>query len=227
VVRPLLVIALAGCGRIDVDPVPDAPSTPWALIQTAATQSPTLRLEPVGARHLVVIAVQLADPGPVELVDDSNCNTYIEIAGAHSLNTDQGDELKMFYAKDTCPGARTITLTTASSITAVAWEVSAIRTDDPLGSASALSDQPSTTAPRGPIITTSTAGEFVVSVAIVTNTVTSIAAGNEFTNDHTTNGNAWAHLTDPMAPAGAYQAQWNQPMRGTYCASAAAFKIAP
>ena len=133
----------------------------------------------------------------------------------------------MFYAKNTCPGARAISITAASGITAVAWEVSAIRTDEPLDSASALDDQPATTTPLGPSIATSTAGEFVVSVAIVTNSVTGVVAGNAFTNDHTANGNAWAHLTDPMAPAGVYQAAWNQPLRGTYCASAAAFKVAP
>jgi len=38
---------------------------------------------------------------------------------------------------------------------------------------------------------------------------------------------ARAHLTDPRAPAGTYQAQWDQPRSGAYCASAAAFKVGP
>jgi len=222
-----LVVVLAGCGRIGFEVLPDVPSTPWALIQTAAAQSSTLRLEPVGAQHLVVVAVQITDQSLATLIDDSTCNTYVPIAAAHSFNANQGDELRLFYAKDTCAGARAITITNASGVTAVAWEVSGIRTDDPLDSASTLNDQPPTTTPVGPTITTSTAGEFVVSAAIVTNSVSGVVAGNGFTNDHLTNGNAWAHLTDSMAPAGEYQAQWNQPMRGTYCASAAAFKVVP
>jgi hypothetical protein len=224
--RFLLVVALAGCGRIGFELPTDASSTPWTLIQTAATQSLTLRLVPVGAQHLVVVAVQITDPGvAVTLTDDSGCNTYAPIAGARSFNANEGDELRLFYAKNTCAGAQTIDIDTTSSITVVAWEVAGIRTDDPLDTASVLNDQPATTMPLGPRITTSTAGEFIVAVAIVTNTVTGVVAGNEFTNDHLTNGNAWAHLTDAMAPAGAYQARWNQPMSGTYCASAAAFKV--
>jgi len=90
-----------------------------------------------------------------------------------------------------------------------------------------LNDQPATTAPVGPMIMTSTAGEFVVSVAIVENAARRIHAGDEFTNDQTTNGNGWAHLTDPMAAAGTYQAQWDQPQSGVYCAAAAAFAVGP
>jgi hypothetical protein len=160
------------------------------------------------------------------LTDDSACNTYIPIAPAASSDVNQS-ALQLFYAKNTCPGARKIDIITTSSVGAVAWEVSGIRTDDPFDTALGLSNQLSTPTPAGPRIITSTAGEFVVSVAIVESTITGIVAGNEFTNDHIVNGDAWAHLGDPMAPAGPHQAHWNQLVSGTYCASAAAFKVGP
>ena len=74
--------------------------------------------------------------------------------------------------------------------------------------------------------TTSAAGEFVMASAIVFDTVSGIHPGNEFTNDQVSDGNGWAHLTDPMAPAGVHQAQWDA-TPGSYCASAVAFKVGP
>jgi hypothetical protein len=250
--RFLLVIALLGCGRVAVKPLAgdagdagdaadaadaeDSPP-PWELVQTIESRRPartqSLIMDPLGAQHLVVVAIQVPDGGSITgITDASNCNAYTAIPTARSSNAGAGDALQMFYAKNSCAGASTISIDATTAVTAVVWEVSGIRTDDPFDKASTLNDQPETATPVGPTIETSTRGEFVVSVAIVANTVAGIHPGNKFTNDHLANGNAWAHLTDSSAPADVYQAQWDplpppELPPGSYCASAAAFRVAP
>ena len=53
---------------------------------------------------------------------------------------------------------------------------------------------------------------------------TGITSGNEFTDDFTTFGNGWAHITSTSATAGTHQASWYtaSPV-GVYCASTVAF----
>jgi len=184
-------------------------------------------MAPSGSHHLIVVAAQLGAAGSVTSITD-DANTYVAIPRARATNTSLNDALELWYATDSRPGASMIRIAATTSVpAAVAWEVSGIRTVDPLDTATTLDTQPATTAPQGPPITTRAAGEFVVSAAIVANGITGTEAGNEFTNDHRTRGNGWAHLTDPMAPAGSHQARWTQPTSGSYCANAAAFQVGP
>lgn len=228
----LLAMALVGCGRVGFDPIGDEDGGDpprWALIQTAGSRSSNVPLAPLGAHHLVVVAVQLSSDGRVtSILDSSACNAYVEVPAARAVDRPLGDAVQIFYAKNSCSGADDLGVAaTAAVFATVVWEVSGIRTDDPVDTAAVLNDQPASTAPIGPTITTSTAGEFVVSAAMVENLAATIHAGNEFTNDQITNGNGWAHLTDPMAAAGDHRAQWDQPSAGSYCASAAAFQVGP
>ena len=243
-----LLISLMGCGRINVDSLvadaqndsalPEDGSLPvdvpspqgWELVQTAAAERAiSLGVTELGAQSLIVVAMQIDPRGMVTAVtDNSNCNSYTEITDAYAFCI--ASKLYIYYAKSSsaCSGATKIDLAvTAPVFAAVAWEVSGIRSDDPVDTALTLTEQPDTTSPRGPRITTSTDGEFVVSVMLVDNIVSGIHPGNEFTNDQLVFDNGWAHLTDPMAKAGTYQAQWDQPMAGAYCTSAVAFKVAP
>ena len=136
--------------------------------------------------------------------------------------------LQLWYAKSSCAGATSISIGATDTVTAaVVWEVAGIRTDNPLDTATALNDQPASSTTVGPMITTSAAGEFVVSVALAEHAITAIHAGNEFVNDHITRGNGWGHLADPHAAAGVHQAQWDQSPPGGACASAAAFRVGP
>jgi hypothetical protein len=225
-------MALVGCGRIGFDPGGDrdggAPQR-WALIQTSGSTSSNVSVAPLGAHHLVVVAVQISGGGLVTAIIDSGaCNVYVAIPASYATDRTLGDGLQIFYAKDSCPEANAIGVATTTGVAAiVVWEVAGIRTDFPLDTAAVSSDQPASIAPLGPVITTSAAGEFVVSAAMVENIADRIHAGDEFTNDQTINGNGWAHLTDPMAAAGSYQAQWDQPQSGSYCAAAAAFRAGP
>jgi hypothetical protein len=225
-------MALVGCGRIGLDPITDGDggaARPWALVQTAGSRSSNVSVKPLGAHHLVVVAIQISGGGLVTAItDSSNCNTYAAVPAAHATNRTLGDDLQIFYAKDSCPDADAISIAATMSVhAAVVWEASGIHTGDPLDTAAALNDQPASTTPLGPQIITSMAGEFVVSAAMVENVAARIHAGDEFTNDQTTNGNGWAHLADPMAAAGNHQAQWDQTQSGVYCATAAAFRVGP
>lgn len=61
-------MALVGCGRIGFDPTGDGDGQGlgrWALIQTSGSRSSNVSVEPLGAHHLVVVAVQLSSDGQV------------------------------------------------------------------------------------------------------------------------------------------------------------------
>jgi len=75
-------------------------------------------------------------------------------------------------------------------------------------------------------VTTSQAGDFIVSILFAVDTnISGISPGNEFTNDFTTNGNGWAHITSNSVPAGTHQASWiTSTPQGIYCASTVAFR---
>jgi hypothetical protein len=234
--RWLLVAALAGCGHIGFDPITDgdagapgdAPSAlRWDLVQTAGSGNATLTMKPLGAGHLVVIGVEIDSGGPTTTVTD-NCNSYVALSTANATCSLFQTDLQIFYAfaKPSCQ-ADTIRVAPTNNVCAVVvWEVSGIRADDPVDAVAVLNDQPRSTTPLGPKIATSAAGEFVMASAVVAFSVSGIHPGNEFTNDQVSDGNGWAHLTDPMAPAGTYQAQWDA-QSGSYCASAVAFKVGP
>jgi hypothetical protein len=240
-----MAMALVGCGqigfdRIDVgdkddagmpgDVVDDVPGAPgWVLVQTKAAEGASLTVDRFGPGHLIIVAAQLDNDGMItDIADSSHCNTYEPITDAHARCDGAGSELQIFYVKSSCAGAEAINVTATDAVFAfAAWEVSGLRTDEPLDTASALQDEPASDTPQGPNIATSTDGEFVVSVAIAEQEITRIHAGDAFTNDHDVAGNGWAHLTDPMARAGDYHAQWDQSPAAPYCANAAAFKVAP
>lgn len=215
----------------------DAPAPPgrWTLVQTRATTSSELNLAPVGSPHLIIVAVHSVGKTGIVVTDNGPCNAYTSIPDAHA-NCEDVSEVQIFYAVNSCSGASTISVTPASeAIGVAAWEVSGISTSQPLGNANALGDGMGNPIARGPSVTTTTEGEFVVSAVVSNSVVSGIVAGNPFTNDHNTDNTddtdsltrfgGWAHLTDPTARAGAYQAQWTRPADTVYCTSAAAFKV--
>lgn len=239
--RWLIATVLVGCGHISFDrlvpdgqdgsPSPDdggvPPGQSWRLVQTQGSfGDSSFRIAPLGAQNLIVVAAQIVPFGTITTItDSSHCNSYLQIPTAHAFCL--VGELYIFYARSACAGADMISVDSGEFLSAVIWEVSGIRSDDPVDTAVASTEQPETTTPLGPRITTNTDGEFVVSVVLVDNTVSGIHPGNEFTNDQTVFDNGWAHLTDPKARAGVHQAQWDQPMAGVSCGGAAAFKVAP
>jgi hypothetical protein len=210
-----------------VDAATDGSSArPWTLVQTRGSNGRRLDIGATGAAHLIVVAVQTGLDQVTSVTDDAN-NTYVAVAGSRAVDMNETTAVELWYAASSSAGATTITAGGDPVYAIVAWEVAGIRGTNPLDTVSKLENQQQSTTPPGASITTSAAGEFVVSAIIVANQVTGVTMGNAFTNDHTTFGNGWAHLTSAAAPAGTYQARWNQPDRGTSCATSAAFFVAP
>jgi hypothetical protein len=232
----VVVVMVVGCGRINflrignTDPdaeAADSAATRWSLVQNAATTSGALAIASSGPGHLIVVAVHSANTGSVTSITDNGGNSYVAVP-ARATSPNPPDAVEIWYARDSIAGATTITLATTTSVVgAVAWETSGIRTDSPLDTTATLDAQAATTNPVGPSITTAEPGEFMISVAIVANGISGTHAGGEFTNDQRTQGNGWAHLTAPAAPAGEHHAEWDQGNAGTYCANAAAFRAGP
>jgi hypothetical protein len=216
-------------GKVDAhgaaDAHGDAPvALQWSLVQTKDSMGATLSFAPTGAGHLIVVAVEPTNTNTVTAITDDAGNAYVPVPNARATETADTLGIELWYAKNSKPGATTITPQASPLYGSVMWEVANIRTTNPLDIATTLDDGPSTNAPTGAAITTSVTGELVVSVTIVAHQVTT-PANTAFTTDHRTFGNGWAHLTDPAAPPGTYQAHWDQSNPGGFCASSAAFFV--
>ena len=230
-VPPDVPIDVPGDVPIDVssDAPLDAPAG-WSLVQTAGADSrmnTSLSVTPLGAGHLIVVAVLVLGNESVTITDDSRCNSYVPIPNGRAACHTFVGEMQLFYVERSCAGASRIDVSPVGMfLAAVVWEVSGIRDRDALDTAGVVVDGKGL-APLGPPITTSTDGEFVVSAVAMETKARGIHGGNEFTNDQLTFGNGWAHLTDPHAKAGQHVAQWDQDSDGTYCGAGAAFRAAP
>ena len=104
------------------------------------------------------------------------------------------------------------------------WEFSGAGAISPLAQTAALTNQPPSSTPAGASVTTTTAGEVIVSIAAGSQSITGIDPGNPFAEDSLVRSNGWAHLVT-SAP-GAFTAQWVESPSGAYCASTAAFSAA-
>jgi len=238
----ICVVGLVADASVADDPVLDAGLTdgaandaafdaamfgPWTLVQTRDVMGSQLAVPATGAAHLLVVGVQTEDAGAATAVTDNAGNTYVAIAGSRAIVTGGGLAVELWYAKDSKAGATTITASAPTVYSVVLWEVAGISVTNPFDKVAQLSNQGANATPAAPSITTTRNGELIVAIAIVANAVNGVVSGSPFTNDHMTHANGWAHLTNALSPAGAYQAKWNQPTSGVYCATAAAFVTAP
>lgn len=213
---------------IDAPPRVDAPTPAWTLVQTASATTPDVTVAPTGAGHLIVVAVQFQPAtGSVQLVTDSAGDMFTAVPASTASNSGSNLAVQLWYAASSQAGVTNVATTATSFRAIVVWEVAGMRTTNPVDVTAVRNDGASSTTPAGAPVTTTAAGDFIVSAAIVSNTVTGTVAGNEFTNDETPNGNGFAHLTAPRAPAALYQARWDQPTAGAYCSSTAAFFVGP
>jgi len=208
---------------------PDAPPPmPWSLIKTAETTNTNqgLSFAATGAGHLIVVGLETPSAGAVTAVADNAGNTYAPVPIGRAISTVGDIGLEVWYAKN-ASAATTITVTAPSVRAIVMWEVANIKTANPLDTSTKVENQAASTTPLGAAITTTQARELVISVAIVDNFISGIHANSAFTNDRLALGNGWAHLTSNNAPAGTYQAQWDQGTAGASCSISAAFFIGP
>ena len=206
---------------------------PWELVQTVSVTNDrldaTIHVNPLGAGHLVVVALNIDEAGTVKTIADSGASNQYRLIQAGSVQSMSVDaSLWLYYVENSRPGADEILIAATHAISGVVvWEVAGVRTDDSLDAAATLNDQPPSKEPLGPQITTSAPGDFVVSVALANGRITRMHPDNEFTFDDDGQGNGWSHLTDSRAPAGLHWAQWDQMSADQTCSGAAAFQIGP
>lgn len=205
-----------------------ATSSAWSMVsKTSNWGSPlsSLAVSSTGAGHLIAVALMFNGGTSVSSITDNAGNAYVS-AGARSATG--GLTVEIWYATNSKSGATAITPKFAGSpnhVEMTEWEVSGIATGSPdavnTATGSVTSDNTA-----GPAVTTSEAGDFVISVLFANSSdFSGISSGNDFTDDFTTFGNGWAHLTSNSAPAGSYQASWSTSSpAGVYCASTAAFR---
>ncbi len=213
---------LDGAGPVDLAGPDLAVPAVWTLLQQReAIGKHTITLLATHAASLIVVAFTVSASA---VSDDASAggNSYVKAPGVNGC-------AEIWYANNAKAGATTITVTTASApdYGIVAWEVAGLDPSQPFDVGAATSFQAGVTPAAGALVTTSTRGEFVVSMLPTAGGVTGIVPGNEFTNDSRVNGNGWAHLTSPDAVAGPHQAIWELSPVGDFCSSTAAFKLAP
>lgn len=207
-------------GPIDPD---GSPTTRWTLLQTHGSTGGTLTIDPSTDGSTIIVAVE-CDDADVVSVDDDAGNDYSDVIFGRADNSTDLVGLELWYAQNAKGGATTITVTAPTRYAVVAWEVAGLkRFGDPIDDSDTLDDQPMSTMPFGAEVTTSEQGDFIVSAVVVHNQISGLTAGSDFTQDHNTFGNGWAHMTDNDAPPDTYQARFNQPINGKSCASTAAF----
>lgn len=206
---------------------PPPPPPPWSLVQSKSVENTgSLAIAATGSKHLIVVGVETLLADTVTSVTDNAGNTYVAVP-KRAVSTVVNVGLEIWYSAGAKAGATTITVTSNSTRAIVAWEFTNIKTTGPLDNGTKVDNQAASTTPLGASIVTAQDRELVIATIIVQNQVSGIHANSAFTNDQTALGNGWAHLTSNNAPAGTYQAQWDQPTTGASCAVSAAFFVGP
>jgi hypothetical protein len=205
-------------------------ATSWSVVKkTSKGGDPitNLTIPATGTGHLIAVAMMFNGKTSVASVSDNatgGSNTYVS-AGARSTTSTWSTEI--WYAVSSRPGATVVTPTFAGSPTSVQitlWEVSGISSLTPDATNTSSGSVTLNNTP-GAAVTTTQAGDFVVSILLANSaSFSAISSGNEFTDDFTTLGNGWAHITTTSATAGTHQASWytTAPV-GVYCSSTVAF----
>jgi hypothetical protein len=199
----------------------------WTLVhKTSSFGNPlsSLNIPATASGNLIAVAIMFNGSTSVTNITDSAGNTYLS-AGARSVKGSLSAEI--WYAPNSKSGATSITPhfgASPSHVEITEWEVAGLSTGSP-DAVNTASGNVTTNNTAGPAVTTSQAGDFVISVLFANVAdFASITTGNDFTDDFTTNGNGWAHLTSNSAAAGAQQASWyTASPTGVYCASTVAF----
>jgi hypothetical protein len=218
------MVGVVGCGQGAI-----FRGSTWAIVHKASNAGSitNLTIPATGTGNLIAVGLMFNGATSVTAVSDNAGNAYVS-AGAKAAVGNGSTEI--WYAVSSKSGATVVTPTFAVSPTHVeitVWEVSGISTFAPDVTNTASGSITLNNTP-GPAVTTTHANDFILSILLAINdSFTSISSGNEFTNDFTTFGNGWAHITSTSAPAGTHQASWfTSTVQGVYCASTVAFRPA-
>jgi len=226
--RPLAVAALLLCStaaRAQISPAHVTNCGPATFPGTVCS------IPASGTGNLLVVGWQMGEgvstSTAIATIVDNAGNTYFQAGGARAIDAAAGSMVDVWYAKNSLPGAKSITIVPTSTIAnaaAVIWEFSGADTVSPLDRAVPLNSQGSSAIVSGASTTTSGALELVISMAAVSGNVAGLVSGSAFTTDSTLKGNGWTHLL--ASSPGTYSAQWNQSPAGTYASSTVSFKPA-
>jgi hypothetical protein len=225
------MLGLVGCGQVAIFRASsgNSGSSRWAIVNSASNAGPitNLTIPATGTGNLIAVGLMFNGRTSVATISDDAGNSYVS-AGAKAVIGVASTEI--WYAVNSKPGATVVTPTFGDSPTHVeitVWEVSGISTSALDVTNTSSGDLTLNNTP-GPAVTTTQADDFILSILFAIDTkITGISSGNEFTNDFTTDGNGWAHITSNSVPAGTYQASWFTPApQGIYCASTVAFRTA-
>ena len=218
------MLGLVGCGQGAI-----FYGSSWAIVNDASNAGAitNLTIPATGTGNLIVVALMFNGGTYATGVSDDAGNAYVS-ADAKAFITDHSTEI--WYAVNSKPGATVVTPAFADSPTHVeitSWEVSGISTSAPDVTNTSSGHVTLNNTP-GAAVSTAQAGDFIVSILFAAESIMSgISTGNEFTNDFTTNGNGWAHITSNSVPAGTHQASWSTSApQGLYCSSTVAFRPA-
>ena len=202
--------------------------SPWAVVSLASNAGSitSLTIPATVTGNLIAVAIMVNANASVANVSDNasgGSNTYVSAGARATLG---GLSTEIWYAVNSRSGATVVTPTFVGSPTHVeitVWQVSGVSMLPP--DATNISTGTVVTNTPGPAVTTTQAGDFVLSAIFAGNTsFTRISTGNEFTNDVKTGGNGWAHITSNSSSAGTHQASWyTAAPAGKYCASTVAF----
>jgi hypothetical protein len=214
-------------GGSDAGAPADGSSLRWALVATAGSEGATTEIVSTGDGHTILVGVETGAAGGATTVGDDGGNTYKLVTASRSVNPGEDNAVEVWFTQNSAGGAKKVTASGPTIHAVVVWELAGISTTNPIAAVTTIDAQATSTAPTGAPITTTESGQFVLSIVMVANSVTGLTANSPFTNDHTTFGNGWAHLTDDAAPPATYQAQWIQPTTGTSCASSVVLNAGP
>jgi hypothetical protein len=197
----------------------------WTLVNTRSrAMANDVTFPATTAGNLIVVGIETNAAGAVTEVTDNRNSTYVPVMGSRAVNVQENFAIEFWYAREVNADATRINARAPTVYAVAMWKVAGLDKTAPLGNVAKVDDQPAMTTVMGAPITTTTTGEFVVSVAIVQLSVAGIAMGNAFINDHTAYGNGWAHLADNAAPPAVYQAAWANNTNGVSCTSSVAFR---
>jgi hypothetical protein len=222
----VLALLCAGCAWAQISLVNVTSCGPGTFPGTTCTIPAT------GSGHLLVVGWEIGGGGAststtISSIQDNSGSTYAEAGAAKSIDTAGASASDVWYANNVAAGTTTITITLSASVPnvgVVIWEFSGVSSTAPLDATAVLNSQSASATPSGASVTTTAAGDAVISLITVANSVSGIASGNAFTNDSLLKDNGWAHLI--TSSAGTYAAQWNQSPAGTYATTTVAFKAA-
>jgi List-Bact-rpt repeat protein len=199
----------------------------WTLVNKASNWgSPisSLTIPATGSGNVIAVALLFNGSTSVSSVSDNAGNVYVS-AGARAVKGPISSEI--WYALNSKSGATVITPSFGAPPTHVEiteWEISGLATAAP-DAVNAASGFVTLNNTAGPAVTTTQPDDFVISVLFAsTASFTTLSSGSAFTDDFTTHGNGWAHLTSDTSSPGAEQASWfTASPSGVYCSSTVAF----